>query len=506
MSGIQDSLSKLFRSAGIVFLSTISTQILALSAEIFIVRSLSPEEYGTIAVAYTTALIAGRLSLFGIPEGITRFISDTSAYREKTSITKQGFVMITPIAIITSSLFLIFPSQIGNLLNNNEVNDYLVFFSVYAFLFPISRIIISVLRARGETFHAVLSKDLFPRVGGLIFFFTILFLGVAEIGAVAYWVSLPLISFVIGLYFLSAALNLGEVAKASVEWSTIRSIWSFSWPLALSSSLIVVFSNIDVMMIEYFLTSESTGHYRSVQPLRQVTEFVLSSFIFLYLPLATEYFSQGENEKLIQLYKSTTKWATELTLPLILVFSVFSADLVRIFFGPEYLPASDALSVLVAGLFFNVLVGPNGATAKAINRPRVDMVSAAVGFVVNILLNLLLIPRSGILGAAIATVIGYVTYNMMEVFLIYVQIGKLPFSINQIKPIPLTVGCAVLVERSVGEIGIISIFLIGVLISAIHVVSIILTKSVDKNDTIVINSVEERIGRELPIVHDLIND
>lgn len=506
MSGIQGSLTKLLRSAAIVFPVTVLARGLALGAEIVIIRSLSPSQFGTIAVAYTIALMLGRLALFGVPQGVTRYISEGITDSNQRLVAKHGLLIVVPIAAVASVLLLLFATHIGAVLNNDGIPRYLVFFVPFVLVFPLSRVAIAVLRARGRTVPAVLSKDLLSRIGGLALFATFAAAGAAELGAVAYWVILPFISLVATVYFVHRELGVNDVLMEAVNWSSLYNLWSFSWPLALSSSLILLFSNMDLLMIEYFLTSEAAGYYRSVQPLRQITQFVLSSFIFLYMPLATQYFSNGEIKLLSEFYKTSTKWITSLTLPLVVVFTVFADAVVTTFFGPEYLPASVALAVLVGGLFFNVLVGPNGATAKAIERPRIDLFAAAVGFVVNLGLNVLLIPRYGIVGAATATVVGYVTFNAVEVALIYRTIGSLPFSINQLKPLIPTILAGMLLRELLGHnFGLPELVAIGVFLSGFHLVSMVLTRSIDENDLDVVRQVETKLDREIPYLWDAID-
>lgn len=497
---------KLLRSAAIVFFATVLARGLALGAEIIIIRSLSPSQFGTIAVAYTIALVLGRLALFGVPQGVTRYISEDVTDPNQRSVTKHGLLIVGPIAIIASTFLLLFPTQIGAVLNNDGIAQYLVFFVPFVLVFPLARVAIAVLRARGETVPAVLSKDLLSRIGGLALFVTFAAAGAAQLGAVAYWVVLPFISLVASMYFVHRELGVSDVLMEAVDRSSLYDLWSFSWPLALSSSLILFFSNMDLLMIEYFLTSEAAGYYRSVKPLRQITEFVLTSFIFLYMPLATQYFANGEIELLSKFYKTATKLITSLTLPLVVVFTVFADTAVTTFFGPEYLSASAVLAILVGGLFFNVLVGPNGAMAKAIDRPRIELFASAIGFVVNFGLNVLLIPLYGIAGAATSTVVGYVTYNTVEVALIYRTIGSLPFSINQLKPLIPTVLAGVLLRELLGhDFGLPRLVAIGVFLSGFHLISMIFTRSFDEDDLDMVRQVETKIDREIPYLRDVID-
>lgn len=505
MSDLHVGLWKLLRSAGIVLLSTVLSRGIAFGAEVAIVRALSPSAFGTVAVAYTLALVVSRLSLLGVPQGVTRFVSDSNGDKDEQTVAKHGLLLVTPVAVLASASFFLFPARVGALLNSDGATRSLVFFAPFVLAFPLARVAIAVLRAHENTIPAMLSKDLVPRVAGLFLFVGLATAGADEFGAVVYWASLPLVSLALAAYYLGRDLG-GGVLGGAVDQSSLRKLWSFSWPLAASSSLIILFSNMDVLMIEYFLTSESVGYYRSVQPLRQVTEFVLSSFVFLYLPLATDYHSAGERDRLVAFYKTSTKWVTILTLPIVLVFVVFADSIISVLYTSTYSPASTVLSVLVGGLFFNVLVGPNGATAKAIGRPRIDLASAGAGFAINLALNIVLIPRYGIVGAAVATVIGYVTFNLVEVLLIRRRIGSLPFSLNQLKPlVPTTAVALGLGWYLGGPVGPLGLAGIGALLSLCHLCVVLVTRSVDENDREVIELIETELGRRIPYARSLVD-
>jgi O-antigen/teichoic acid export membrane protein len=254
-------------------------------------------------------------------------------------------------------------------------------------------------------------------------------------------------------------------------------------------------SSVDILMVGFFLEPESVGFYRSVHPLRKITELVLRSFGFLFLPLATEYYSKGELGELRMFYRISTKWIALITLPFVLVFTLYSSDVVRVFLDPEYLSGASVLSILTAGLFFNALVGANGAMTKAINRPRIELYAASVGVGVNIVLNVLLIPVVGIVGAAIATVLGFAIYNIAEIIAIYYAVGVHPFSQDSILPLSITtvVGVTIAWMTEGMEFGLLTLIAIGIVFCVIQTVVVVITGSVSETDKKLFKRAKRRI-------------
>jgi O-antigen/teichoic acid export membrane protein len=340
-----------------------------------------------------------------------------------------------------------------------------------------------------------LTKDIVPRSVAIVVFLGFAYVQRPFDGAIAYWLVVPLTTAALALLFLSRNLPADTFRARLPDVDVARELWSFSWPLAVGTSLILLMSNLDVLMIGYFLQSDDVGFYRSVQPLRQITQFVLQSFVFLFLPLATSFYSRGDFDQLRTLYTTASKWVAVLTLPFVLVFSLFSEDVVRVFFGVEYLPSAPALSILTAGLFFNALVGPNGAMIKALDQSKLEMYAAGVGVVVNIVLNVVLIPQFGIVGAAVATVVGYVAFNIVEVSAIYWVSGAHPFSLNTLKPLVLTtvVGIGLARITSALSLNLPALIGIGILLLIVQAGAIVATRSLDEADTFIYQKALDRL-------------
>jgi O-antigen/teichoic acid export membrane protein len=363
----------------------------------------------------------------------------------------------------------------------------------------LARVSFGALRAHKRSLAATVSRDIGSRIGALLVFGVFVYAGEAFFGAVAYWVMTPLIMFLLAGYFVHTELSLGRVFSRVPDRDVARELWEFSWPLALGASFFLLLSNVDVLMIGYFMDPQSVGLYRAVQPLRQITTFVLVAFTFLFLPIATEYYDNDEIEALNQLYTVSTKWIVAITYPPVLLFTLFASDVVRVLFGADYTAASPALAVLTAGLFLRTLVGLNGDMTKAIGRPKIELYSVPVAVLFNIGLNFLLIPQYGIVGAALGTVVGYAVYNFIEVAGIYWIVGSHPFSTNSLKPLVPTLLVGIGLTQLTGDVrlSLVTIAAIAIILSIIHVFSIIVTRSLSRADLILVEQFEEQTNLDL---------
>lgn len=504
MTSPAENLKMLVTGTGIILVGSMTGRLLSLFGQVLIVRELSPEAFGHIALAYTIALAAASIGLIGIPEGVVRFVSAHDADATQRDVLRGGFLLALLGGVAAASTVFLFRPELSSIMNDEQLPGLLVLFVPYLLIYPIAKTAIATLRSQKQSVRATFSRDLIPYVGAIVLFVVLAAEGVPEVGAVLYWVSVPFFMTIFGLYYVNQRFSIRSLVSTIPEQTTVRRLWSFSWPLAIGTSFTMLFANLDVLMIGYFLESSAVGQYRAVQPLRQVTGFILTAFVFLYYPIATEYFSDDEIGDLDDLYSTSTKWIVGATIPPVLVLAFFAPDVIRVLFGSAYLPAAPALTVLVLGMSVRALVGPSGTTIKAINRPRVELFASFVGVVINLVLNVVLIPVYGIVGAAFATAAGYATFNVIETAFIYNALRIHPFRVNTFKPLVPTVGVAASLAFATRgqQLGFVALAVIGVVIGLAYLGSLVVTNSLDDEDLFMLDQFQNRTGIDMTRIED----
>jgi len=496
---LENKIGDLLKSSAVVFVGLVFGKALGLLGEALIVRSLSPETYGSLALAYTITLLCGRIGNFGLQDGVTRLMSGETERSDKLQILQHGFVMALFSGVLLGAGLLLTRELIATFVDDSRVSGYLVAFVPLLILLIVRGILFNALRAEERSLAAVLSRDVFGRLIPFAFLGGALYLGMPTSAAIGYWIGLPLIIIVSALFFLRDQYPVSDIVTFRLKKEVIGRLGRFSLPLAMSTYIFTFLSYFDILMIGYFLESSQVGFYRAIQPLQQTSTLLMTAFTFLFLPTATQYYEEGDIAGLGSFYSVSTKWLTIGTLPIVLLFALFAEDVVRTVFGAAYLPAAPALAVLVAGQSFRAIVGLDGDIVKAMDRTEIELGSALAGLVVNVALNLYLIPRYGITGAAFATVVGYIVYNVVEVAIIYRLLGIHPFAFNNFKPAVVTVVFAVGVRYVTrgNEYSLLALCGIGVLFGLIALISTVGTKSLDSADRELLERVAERTGIDL---------
>ncbi len=195
-----------------------------------------------------------------------------------------------------------------------------------------------------------------------------------------------------------------------------KSLLSQSWALILSGALAIIYFRIDQVMLGQMAGDEEVGVYSTAVRLSEVWYFIPVAIATSVFPALIKARLRGEEiyyTRLQQLY-DLMAW---LGLVVAIFFTFASDKVIVLIFGEEYAAAGPILSVHIwAGVFIFLKVA---MSRWLINEGKLNFlfISSGLGAVVNVALNLVMIPRYGGMGAAVATVISYAIAGLFSCFL-----------------------------------------------------------------------------------------
>ena len=203
----------------------------------------------------------------------------------------------------------------------------------------------------------------------------------------------------------------GPLIKWHWNSNAARALLKDSWPLIFSGLVISIYMKIDQVMIKEMLGSKEIGQYAIAVKISEAWYFIpmtISSSLFPAIISA-------KNESLLT-YKTRLQNLYELLMWIavsIAITSTFLAPfLITTLLGEVYLPAANVLSIHIWAGIFVFLGVANGKQLLIENLQKISLINRTIGAFLNIIFNMLLIPRYGISGAAVATIISqsYATY------------------------------------------------------------------------------------------------
>ena len=223
-------------------------------------------------------------------------------------------------------------------------------------------------------------------------------------------------------------------SRGAVEPGQTRALLSYSFPLLGASMLGVIMGWTDTLMLGYFTGTAQVGVYNVALRVAALCGMIHFAFDSIFTPIIADQMQRGERESLGQLFKIDTRWVFTLTLPIFILVVLFSRDILA-FFGSEFTQGSLTLIILTAAIFFNSCTGSSGSLIHMAGWTRLVLINTCGISGLNVLLNLLLIPRMGILGAALATGVTIVLGNMLNLVQVWWFLRLSPYDRKWIKPL-----------------------------------------------------------------------
>jgi len=184
-----------------------------------------------------------------------------------------------------------------------------------------------------------------------------------------------------------------------------KKLLAYSWPLIISGIMVALYMKIDAIMLQNMKGVKEAGAYQTVATLSEAWNFVPSVIVTSLFPAilnAKRDDPDRYNKRIQNLYDLMVY----LSVPVAVVIT-FAAPLIYTLYKPEYAYAAPVLSVHIWSGVFVFLGAANSQYLIAENLNTLTFLRTGFGAIVNIGLNLILIPKMGMMGAAIATLAAY---------------------------------------------------------------------------------------------------
>ena len=196
--------------------------------------------------------------------------------------------------------------------------------------------------------------------------------------------------------------------------------WRFSLARGLASVFQVAVTWLDVLLVGLFLGPRAAGIYAVVSRLTLAGKLMLDAIRLAVAPEMSAMLARGNREDAGRLYRVASIWTIAPSWPVYLALVVFAPTVLGAF-GPEFVAGADALRILCVAMLFNLGTGEVTTVLLMGGKSSWNLANNSVSVAVNVTLNLLLIPRWGIEGAAVAWAVSILVENLAPL----VQIGVL---------------------------------------------------------------------------------
>ncbi|TWR30346.1 flippase [Mucilaginibacter pallidiroseus] len=402
----QQALEKYFKNTGMSFIGKVGSLLIKMLVGIAVARYLSKDRLGIITGGVTYVYLFSAIATLGLDQFIVKELHQYPDNRDRilgTSFWMKILASLSCIPLLWLA-YHVYPAK-------DTPFTYILILSAVG--------IVQAFNVIDSYFQSQVQSKYIMQVqviGNLVS---------AAIKFVLIYLKMPLIAFVFAysldflLVALGYCLTYQRKGRSLFNWSyqnsLAKKLITHSWPLIISGIMVSLYMKIDQLMIQNISGIDEAGAYATVASLSEAWNFIPTVIVTTLFPaiLNARRDDTARYKKRIQ---NLYDLMVYLSLPAAIVIT-FTSHLIYKLYTPEYAYAAPTLSVHIWSGVFVFLGAASSQYLIAENLTKLTFIRTGFGALVNILLNLALIPKMGMMGAAIATLVAYASSAFVIVFI-----------------------------------------------------------------------------------------
>jgi O-antigen/teichoic acid export membrane protein len=436
---VSDSLKTVVGGTSFVFIGSLISSLFLFLTSVLIARFWTKTELGIFTLAFSILQIFTAVGVFGFDRCMTRNVAFEKGKKntQKIPVIVKTSLFLTTIFSIIMAIILLLSSQFisNQIFEEKKLLQPLILLAFTIPFLNIITVLVSIFRGLNNIkpfvyFHQIMYS--------LVFISSIIFVIIFDFSFIYIFYGClftSCITFIILLFYsFKKSENIAKISEKKFDYDIAKKLLLFSLPLLTVTILQKINIWANNFLIGFLKNVVSVGIYNVAFVLSGFLTFPIGVLLVMYMPVASNLYGGKKINEINKVYIILTKWLCFVTFPLFLFIFLFPDFLIKIFYGSEYLLAGTALRLLALAAMITNFSGPNGATLVSIGKPRLVMYAIFCSAVINIVLNIILIPIYGIAGAAISTLIAIFIFTLIKNIFLYKEIKLKPFNLHLIKP------------------------------------------------------------------------
>ena len=416
-------LSELLPRVKYELVGQIVATVLGAALILFLVRLLGPQRYGLLFLAVS---ILGFTKIFceaGVANSGARYVAE---YKERAPeqiphILRTSLLYNLGTLAVVAVVLIAGHQHIAALFDGTELASLLL----YGVLFVVFGTLTTYTRITLQGFEAIrLSASIHALniLGRFVVAIGLVILGYGVWGALTGYILGFALGSLLGLVALYLWFYRGWETGVSIETGLRKRMAEYTMPLTATSTAKALDLHIDTILVGFFLNPVSVGLYVLA---KQISQFLETPVYALGFSLAPTYGAEKARDNIqaaADLYETSLEYSLLVYIPAAAGLVLVAEPTIRYIFGSEYLGAVAVLQILAIYVIFRSLTTITENGLDYLGRARSRAIIKVVTVVLNIFLSILLIPRVGIIGAAIATTISYGLFSIATMYIVFSEL------------------------------------------------------------------------------------
>ncbi len=393
-----------------------------LGLSILLARVLGPEGYGQYTMGILLPTMLATFLDLGVPASNVYHIASekVSLYKAfKTTIEIWFILSIVGILIATS----IISTQNENWFPNIPV--YLLWLGTLAFPLALLQSLLSSFFQGLQNFKKYNTASLISPITTL--FLSLVLVGILNqgmIGALTAFIGGPFSGLLVTIILLWPYIKKDKMMSRNKSSNYFKECIGYGWKAHLSNILTVVNYRADIFLVNFFVNPTATGVYVIAVNIAEGLWIISKSINMVILPRLSEL--NKDEKKRQHLTPLIARWVLFISAVGAIIMAFLAPPFIQLVYGIDYSDAIDALLWLLPGILIGSMARVLANDIAARGRPELNLYISILVVFTNVIANIILIPKFGIKGAAIATTLAYTLDAIAKIWM-YSYISKNPW-------------------------------------------------------------------------------
>lgn len=385
---------------------------------------LSPAEYGLLNVALSLVGVVAIFGNLGLPKATAKYVTEyvTRDPSQVPRILSRSFGYLFVLLVVASGAFGALAGPIARLVGQPSLAPMLLLGVGYVAFNAIYQYAVSVFQGLNRVRVCSLLRIVLS-LGRVAFAVVFILLGFGAIGAFLGYVAGFVLGGLLGVGLLYVRFYRSFDRATDIEAGLSRRLLRYSVPLTATRGANVLDKKVDIVLVGMLVGPVAASYYTLAKQIAGFTSMPAASIGFTISPTLGEQKAGDDLERAARLYETSLEYVLLLYVPATVGVVLVARPLVRLVFGAQYLPAVPVVQVFAGFIFVDAINQTTSDALDFLGRARARAIAKGVTAVGNLALNLVLIPRYGAAGAAVATVVTSTVFVAINLYSIHDELS-----------------------------------------------------------------------------------
>jgi O-antigen/teichoic acid export membrane protein len=439
-------LRSLARGGGLNLVAAACAALANIGLVLVVTRGLSPVDAGVFFAATSLFLLAAKTSALGTPTGLVYFLSRSRALDHPGRMWRWLRIGVLPVVTVSAvaavGLLVLAPQAAEAIQPENPapMTDFLRVIAVFLPLASLSDAFLAATRGTGTMRPSAFVEQIARPTVQLVLVLVALQIGT---GAALAWALPYLLAAAVAWCWLRRLLvRPGRTASTDTgsEPQMAGTFWRFTGPRAVTSVAQIALQRLDIILVTAILGPAEAAVYTAATRFLVVGQLVGQAFSQAVQPMLAAALARGDRPAGNLLYQTATCWLVLLAWPVYLTFALLAPAILRLF-GAEYERGAPVVAILTLVMLVATGCGMVDTVLNMAGRTTWNLANVLLALAVNVTANLLLIPRLGIEGAALAWAGAILTNNLLPLAQVGRSLRMHPFGRGTLTAMVLATTC-----------------------------------------------------------------